>query len=1125
MSELAIHLFGFPEFLIDGHLIHLKRRKTIALLAYLSVETFRIGSSPAGIGRETLAALFWPDCSQDQAGAYLRQSLWEFSSLAGENWILRFGGELSLNFPAGITVDTNLCETIFRQWKNAGGQTDLPEIQVEEVIRLVCGNFLAGFNLKDSPSFDHWQTIQNETLRGQIAQLLEASTNSMMTRSDFHLAEVCAAKWLALDPLNEKAHRALMDIFNQTGQKEAALRQFEVCRSILKKELDVEPEPQTLALYKLVRKRLEIEPANPSNSLALHSGGVSFQKPIGTVTFVFTDIEGSTHLWEHKKEAMKHAFHRQEEIVRSAMAAHDGYVYKMIGDAFQVAFATASKALQAAVEAQRNLHKENWDSSIGEIKVRMALHTGVTEERDNDYVGPSLNRVARLLSAGHGGQVLLSEAVYQLVRDDLPSETALQYLGEYRLKDLIQPERVYQLSSPGLLAKFPPLKAESTRLVLLPVQTHPFIGREVELAHIARLLNDLGCHLVTLLGIGGSGKTRLAVQAAEEAQGFKDGVIFCSLENVESVLGLILAISEAVNLILYFYAGKTIDAEGARAQLFQYLADKQLLLVLDNFEQLVFCADLIWKLLDSAPDVKIMITSRQRLNLPGEWVLEVGGLAYPDIATIEPLEAFSGVQLFISTAERSGSFHPSQEDWLAIQRICQLLEGIPLGLEMAASWTRTLSCIEICDEIERNQDFLVTSWRGMPERHQTLRSVFEHSWRLLSENEQAVFSRLSIFVGGFNREAALMTADASLSLIGAFVDKALVRRISSGQFEIHPLLRRYAAEKLSADQIKYSDARSRMANYYTDWLSNVNNTLRGSGQLAGLAAIRMEIANLHETLECLVSNVDVERLSRVLPVWILYHVMNDRKLEMLESSRMIVGLVDRLRPQITTLNSLEAGLLALACATVRFFCNDVWEQPLVEPYLRESVNLIKDIPDNQNKAYALLLNGIGYSSLDSTETIALAKQSARLFDQLGDPWGSGMALLAVGDANTFAILVPDDARSAYTRGLLEFTRLGGEWGRALCLAGLMYLESRVGNFQESLKYGHACMLILGEMGSFERMAQIRHNLADTSEKMGCIPEAIGYYQDNLEHFTRRGDKAAQHFYQNKLAELTTRKSA
>ena len=256
------------------------------------------------------------------------------------------------------------------------------------------------------------------------------------------------------------------------------------------------------------------------------------QPPSGTVIFLFTDIEGSTRRWEQHPQLMQVAFSQQEEILRHAIEQNGGYAYKMIGDAFQAAFSTVAQAVQAALDAQRALRAAQWPSETGEIKVRMALHAGITEERDGDYVGPALNRVARLLSAGYGGQVLLTRATYELVRDLPPSDITLRDLGEHRLKDLSHPEYVFQLVVADLPSDFPPLKSLDNRPNNLPVQSTPFIGREKEVAEIQKRLELPDLLLLTLTGPGGTGKTRLAVQVGAElvdSDDYPDGVWFVNL--------------------------------------------------------------------------------------------------------------------------------------------------------------------------------------------------------------------------------------------------------------------------------------------------------------------------------------------------------------------------------------------------------------------------------------------------------------------------------------------------------------------------------------------------------------------------------------------------------------------
>src|SRR5215217_244352 len=271
--------------------------------------------------------------------------------------------------------------------------------------------------------------------------------------------------------------------------------------------------------------------------------------PTGTVTFLFTHIEGSTRLWERSAQAMQEALARHDELLRTIIEARDGYVFKTVGDAFCAAFGTATDAAEAALACQRALLEENWAEEVGAIRVRMALHAGAAEERDGDYFGPAVNRVARLLSAGHGGQVLLSHAAKELVRDELPEETGLRDLGERRLKDLSRPERVFQITSSSLPSEFPPLKTLDSRRNNLPTQPTPLVGREKELEEVLALLRSSDVRLLTLTGPGGTGKTRLGMQAAAElTDEFEDGVFFVALAAIADPTLVAPAIARTLGL-------------------------------------------------------------------------------------------------------------------------------------------------------------------------------------------------------------------------------------------------------------------------------------------------------------------------------------------------------------------------------------------------------------------------------------------------------------------------------------------------------------------------------------------------------------------------------------------------
>src|SRR5919107_3847658 len=408
----------------------------------------------------------------------------------------------------------------------------------------------------------------------------------------------------------------------------------------------------------------------------------------GTITFLFTDVEGSTSLWEKNPEAMSEALSRHDEIVRAAIEAHNGQVFKTVGDAFYAVFSAAPDALLAALEAQRTLVREEW-TGTGPIRVRMALHTGVAQERDGDYFCPSLNRVARLLSAGPGGQILISLATRELVRDGLPRGTGLLDLGERLLKDLSRPEHVFQVTAPDLPSEFSPLKTLEGRHSNLPAQPTPLVGRDRELDEVLALLRSPAVRLLTLTGPGGTGKTRLGLQAATElTDEFEDGVFFVALSAVADPTLVAPAITRTLGLT-------ESGNQPAEELLEGYLRDRQVLLVMDNFEQVLESASLLDALLSAAPGLKILATSRTHLGLYGEHEYPVGPLSLPDTGSLPPLESLSryeAVRLFVERARAiRPDFSLTEENAPAVIEICYRLDGLPLAIELAAARIKLLS--------------------------------------------------------------------------------------------------------------------------------------------------------------------------------------------------------------------------------------------------------------------------------------------------------------------------------------------------------------------------------------------------------------------------------------------------
>jgi len=536
---------------------------------------------------------------------------------------------------------------------------------------------------------------------------------------------------------------------------------------------------------------------------------MTVQLPAGVVTLLFTDIEGSTRLLRVLGDAYPDVLAEHRRVIRRAASAHSGAEVDTQGDAFFFAFARASDAVGAAMDAQRAL-------ADGPVKVRMGIHTGEPQVTAEGYAGADVHRAARIAAAGHGGQVLLSQAARALVDVDARD------LGPHRLRDLSAPERIFQLEIDGLPSGFPPLRTLEAGSSNLPTPGTSFVGRTEELASIDRLLDDPACRLLTLVGPGGVGKTRLAVEvASRRLDRYQHGVHFVPLVSVASPDLLPAAVATS----LQFKIDMEFSGFAARQQLLDFLHGRTTLLVLDNFEHLVEGSALLTEVVGEAPGVAMLATSRERLGIQSEWVLDVDGME----VSRDGGEGDGAVKLFAERARQADAAFALTEDVRPqVARICRLVEGMPLGIELAAAWTPVLPPAEIADEIEHGLDFLSTTARDVPEEHRSLRAVCDRSWRLLSDELRDIIERLSVFRGGFTREGAAAVAGADLRTLSDLVGKSLVRRPGLGRFEIHELLRQYAAGRLADDPARQRRAFEDHAAYYTGRLRSRRADLLGA---------------------------------------------------------------------------------------------------------------------------------------------------------------------------------------------------------------------------------------------------------------------------------------------------------
>jgi predicted ATPase/DNA-binding SARP family transcriptional activator/Tfp pilus assembly protein PilF len=911
-----------------------RSRKALALLAYLAVQ-----SQP--IPREHLAALFWESAAEAQGRANL-------------SWVLN---KLSSLLPGCLQVDRHTVrfQRSDTYWLDIDAFEELTAQKKSDslaaAVDLYRGEFADGLYLDGCAEFEIWLVGERERWRERVARALGELIAYRSQRREYEQGLRFARRLLALEPWREETHRQVMRLLMRSGQRSAALAQYEACRRVLAEELGVEPTEETIALY---------------------------------------------------------------ERIRAADPAH----------------------------------------------------------RHN-----------------------------------------------------------------------------------LPPQPTPFVGRTEEQAELLNLLDDPDCRLLTILGPGGIGKTRLALQAAmARVEVFLEGVCFVPLVHASSPDDLVYAIADALRVPLY-------SPQDAQAQLLNTLRGREVLLILDSFEHLLAGANLLGEILKRAPEVKLLVTSRGRLNLRWERCFEVEGLAYPESETTdgEAAEHCSAVQLFQQAANRANrQFSLSGRERPAVIRICQLVEGMPLGIELAAAWVKTRTCEEIAQEIERDLGFLAASLQDVPEQHRSLRATFERSWRLLTPTEQQVFARLSVFHGGFRREAAAEVARAAPAVLESLVDKSLLRFTPSGRYEMHELLRQYAAEKLAGMPQTQDAARDRHCVYYAAFLQHQGERLCGTSALEALAVLRAEAENVRAAWHRAVAQARIEEIEHSLSgLSRLY--LHARPLQ--EGETLIGLAVERMQALVAEADQPPRNLriiLSRLLAEQACFLNRRGMYDRAIAAAQASVDLAAQADglsaQSQAKAYlqwgrALLRQGqfeAARAMLEQTLTLAQAaslrevemdclrslgnvshgqsdyasagnyyEQALSMSREISDRWGESAALANLGlVSNQQGNYV--GARAYYEQALDISCAIGDRWGETLALINLGYVFNQQGDYVKARVYYRQTLRLARETGDRQNESMALACLGLLSHHLGDDGAARDYARQALRIAREIGDRYVQGYALTRL---------
>jgi predicted ATPase/DNA-binding SARP family transcriptional activator len=891
-AQLEITTLGGLSIRLNGQLIaKLHSRKAEALLVYLAVT-----ARPQP--REVLADLLWEDFSQKRAMNNLRVVLSNLRKHLGDYLLItRSTAAMNSDVDYGLDVavlDANL--GYVGEIERKSGKLNRDAIaQIEKAIELYKGEFLSGFFVGNALEFDAWMVVERERFHHLMLDGLGKLVRWELSTGEYTSGIRHASKWVQLEPLSEAAHRQMMRLLAFSGERSAALTQYEKCRDILITELGVPPDARTATLYEQIRAG-ELA---PDKTFSLH------------------------------------------------------------------------------------IHP----SDVGAVDVR------------------------------HHN---------------------------------------------------------------LPVQTTPFIGRERELANLNQLLTDPDVRLVTVLGAGGMGKTRLALEVGEGIlDRFPDGIFFVPLDRLRSADLIVPSMIQALGIEFAGGDAGSGDSQMAlKESLLRNMRRKQMLIILDNFEHLLEGANLVGEIIQTAPGVKILATSRARLNLGGEHRVHVAGMDYPEDIKDDEVQRYSAVRLYLNSARRARSdfkLHPDEMQHIA--KICQLLEGMPLGIRLAAAWVEILSPEEIAAEISQNLDLLETDLRDEPDRHRSIRALYDHSWNLLSPKEQEVFQAFSVFRGGCTREAAQEITGATLRDLKSLVDKSLLHRVLNGRYEIHEMTREYAAEKLCRNPELWESVYSRHSAYYNNAVRGWGDDLKSTRQLSALKEMDLEIDNARVAWSWAVEGCRADLLDMSIEGFRHYFAI-----------RRHLNQAERAFRQAVECFDLESSRdeLRVYARLISMQAHFSGENEIILNLYQQSLKILDKLDrEGQDVRYekAQTLNYLGFAAALSNfdQAIRFERDSLRLFKDLSDRYWIAQALYGLADTY-FMWGRLDDAEKNYKLSMAVFKDLGDTRQIVVILGDIVYFYMRQSKFEKA-----------------ERVARERLEICETTGDPSAIAEGQRWLGICLEH--------------------------
>ena len=1097
MSRLNLALLGSPVISVDGSPFNSRVDKAVALVAFLALQGPRLH-------RDTLMAHLWSNSDSAKIRSAFRTAISRLNDSVLSPWLEIERDYVTLKTDSSLWIDVKEFQENLVKSKSHLHSMEIscPACfpLLSRVIELYRGDFLAGYSPRNAAGFDDWCSEYGNILRNEYLNTLERLGKGYYQHTQYGQAIQVARRWLAIDQYNEEAHNLIIRSYASNNQRANAVAHYRTYKNLVENKLDIAPAEEITAFY----NQLLVSKGLPQGKNA----------PLKQPALIVIDLKNIPELWTRHGSAVEQVLLQFTGLIKDSLRHCGGRIIKQSAESFAIYFDNG-QPLMCAINILRLVSEARWGIP-DQLSVRMVITSIARYQTSYPENSPELSNCHQLLQYASANQILITEKAMGAL--DFPLASQARNLGSYIIPGQLNPINVYELIHPQLPDSDPTGLGDLVRLPSnLPLQTTRFVGRDSELKTIAHLLAQNETRLLTLVGPGGVGKTRLAIEAISRLKGPQTlGIFYVPLASHRSPNTIHVPIADALNL--------SFNNPGDQmTQLIDHIKHRQLLLLLDNFEHLLPATPLLITLLERAPGLRILLTSRERANLHLETIFEVQGLPFPQYSDDPNFDQYPAIQLFVQNARRvTPRFTPQPEDKEPIIRICTQVEGLPLGIELSSAWVRAFSCKEIADSIQKNLDFLHTSSPDIPERHRSLRAAFEHSWRLLSEEARRTISKLAVFRNGFSLPAAEHVAHAAPDMLASYVDKSILTRQSAGRFLMPETLRAYVLERLQADPDEYEKLLDLHSDYISNYLINLMPKFASTQGGEAVKEIQREAENVRAALNRAMDRHHWALFTNTIDPVMTYFELQGRSRDGRDIARSILIRMNELigmeQPNIYYALIGWDGWFSFQLGFV--------QEGLKK--MKSRLDYASSQGDVLTASFTLILLADAHSRLGDQDTAL--REIEHSLDMGKDVWTPAIPYLigVRGYAQTIYGLILlklqriEAARQALNQSYADLTDSRGQYGLIRLLDGKARLAKEEGKFEESRTLRLQALDIATEFNDRRSIAIIMNNIGESYEHLGDVQAALSYVYRTEQISDEIGDRQLLAISNNNLGHLTLR---